>query len=364
MRKLTGRQRLLCQPIAKCATSASVALNYFRSSNAPSAVKASTLVTVPVRSFSISLIVHLILVIVAGSAVLYRVTQDAPEFIASSDGLLSDVPLEPLKSTEPEVPSVNVPNPSSAPVQSSHLDTVVTTANSSFNVATAVQAPKITGIGDSAIADAGQGLGGAGGMGGRAGATMRMFGTAARGSSVVICFDVSGSMLTGRGKSEKTYAKLEQEIARVIGTFDLKTTFNLVAFSRDAETYREGLTRATSEEKQRAIAWLKKMTPMVMWDSKASEAEKAFHRGTRADRALEAAMKFQPDIIFFVSDGEPTGLRPDDILQLVTGAQQTQSRPTTINAIAYLADGGQRFMKGLAERNGGTYQEINPGDTE
>ena len=297
--------------------------------------------------------------------VLYRVTQDAPEFIAESGGLLSDVPLEPLKSSEPETPTVSVPNPSTAPVQaSSHLDALVTTGTSSFSISTSVSASKLTGIADGEIANVGKGSGMVGAGLGRTGSTMRMFGTAARGSSVVICFDVSGSMLSGRGKSEKTYAKLEQEIARVIGTFDLKTTFNLVAFSKDAETYREGLTRATSEEKQRAVAWLKKKTPMVMRDPKASEDEKAAHHGTRADRALAAALQLQPDIIFFVSDGEPTGLRPDDILQLVAGAQQTQSRPTTINAIAYLADGGQRFMRGLAERNGGTYQEINPSDAE
>ncbi len=297
--------------------------------------------------------------------VLYRVTQDAPEFIAESGGLLSDVPLEPLNSSEPETPTVSVPNPSTAPVQaSSHLDALVTTGTSSFSISTSVSASKLTGIADGEIANVGKGSGMVGAGLGRTGSTMRMFGTAARGSSVVICFDVSGSMLSGRGKSEKTYAKLEQEIARVIGTFDLKTTFNLVAFSKDAETYREGLTRATSEEKQRAVAWLKKKTPMVMRDPKASEDEKAAHHGTRADRALAAALQLQPDIIFFVSDGEPTGLRPDDILQLVAGAQQTQSRPTTINAIAYLADGGQRFMRGLAERNGGTYQEINPSDAE
>jgi hypothetical protein len=330
-----------------------------------SPVKSSTLIEAPVRSLSISLLVHLIIVILAGSFAIYRVTQEAPEFVASSGGLLSDIPIEPMKATEPETPSVNIPNPSSAPVQAtSNLDTVITTANSSFSIGTAVKAPQLTGLGEGDIAGAGKGLGTVGTGIGRAGSTMRLFGTAAKGNSVVVCFDVSGSMLSGRGKSEKTYAKLEAEIVRLIGTFDLKTSFNLVAFSHDGEVYRDGtLVRATSDEKQRAIAWLKKKTPMVMRDPKASEQEKAAHRGTRADLALSAALQLQPDIIFFVSDGEPTGMRPDDILQLVSGAQQTQKK-ATINAIAYLADGGQRFMKSLAERNNGTYQEVNPGDTE
>ena len=74
---------------------------------------------------------------------------------------------------------------------------------------------------------------------------------------MVFVFDISGSMVQGR-KSPKTYDDLEDEVKRVIRTLDDKTQFGLVAFAGSAHLYKPQLVPATSDEKQRAISWLRK----------------------------------------------------------------------------------------------------------
>ena len=72
----------------------------------------------------------------------------------------------------------------------------------------------------------------------------------------------------------------------------------------------------------------------------------------------------QPDVIFFISDGEPTGAKPPEILEQVQAAQKNLAKPAIVNTFAYLADGGQKFMAELAKQNLGTFREINPRDVK
>ena len=72
-----------------------------------------------------------------------------------------------------------------------------------------------------------------------------------------------------------------------------------------------------------------------------------------------------PAIIFFVSDGEPSGTGKNNsaemqkgILKQVAGYQSNAPKKVIINAIAYEADSGQAFMRKLAEGNGGEFKNI------
>jgi len=49
----------------------------------------------------------------------------------------------------------------------------------------------------------------------------------------------------------------------------------------------------------------------------------------------------------------------DDVITMVDRLQAELPRRVTINAIAYKADSGLNFMKELAEKNGGTFREVN-----
>lgn len=321
------------------------------------------------RHLSVSVVLHFILVVIFGTAAIYRVQEDTPEFVAETGSLLADpTSLPPMEQTPQEVPKEYQPStatPQSSTPNSMVMDTVATTAASNFRTASS---PLPTGLGNIAeLAGSGTGkaVGQLAGAMGRSGvSTMRFMGTQAKGQSVVFVVDVSGSMIRGGGKSQKTYEVLEKELTKFIRGLDLKTTFGLVVFSQDARAYRPALIQATSDEKQRAITWLKKHDPATIDDPKAEESERQFHHGTRADRGLAQAFSMNPDVIFFVSDGEPTGAKPQEILTQVEVAQNERPSPASVNTIAYLADSGQKFMRALAEKNSGLFREVNPSEVK
>ena len=105
---------------------------------------------------------------------------------------------------------------------------------------------------------------------------------------------------------------------------------------------------------------------MVYLSTNAKEAkEREKHRGTRADLALDKAFRMKPDTIFFVSDGQPTAIAESPgsdtveyIMGLVEKQQSQLPRRTVIHCVAYLASGGQRFMRDLAAKNEGEFREV------
>jgi hypothetical protein len=175
--------------------------------------------------------------------------------------------------------------------------------------------------------------------------------------SVVFVVDISGSMVEGQ-KNEASYGRLESEVEKALRGLEPRTRFGLVAFSAAAETYRMDLVDARADEIGRAMAWLKKQSPVAGYLNPKDEKMKEKHRGTRADLGLDRAFRMKPDTIFFVSDGAPTGVGDDEVFALVEKNQSTQTRRVVVHAVAYLAEGGESFMRELARKNNGEYQEI------
>jgi hypothetical protein len=319
------------------------------------------------RFLSFSLLLHSILLVVLGTAVLYQSAEKPPDFTSSGDaGLLADTStFEPPADVPLEAPKISTPsNAASSPTIALSVDVLTTgAANRAFAIASVPISARMEGLGTGA-GELGKGMGGGGVGAGMGGNGMRFFGTKASGQNVVLVVDVSGSMIHSKGKSPKTYRELEKEVSRVIREFDLKSRFGLVVFSGEAKSFRTHLVNSTTEEKDRAIAWLKKNSPEILDDPNADQERRAFHHGTRADLGLQEAFNLIPDVILFVSDGEPSGVKPHEVLATVEAAQKTLPRPAPIHSVAYLADDGQRFMKELAEKNSGTFREVNPRDIQ
>jgi hypothetical protein len=310
------------------------------------------------RFATMSLLLHVILVLLTASVVLVHTTEPPEDFVAAGD-LLSDSSDSAPRLQDPLVePQVQVSpvDPVAAPIQ-----VVSTTTASTFTTAITPSSPGavVANLGSKI----GEGMKGGAGLGGGVpgGTRMSFFGTKAQAASVVFAVDVSGSMISGP-KSVKTYEVLEKEIIRAIRELDAQTRFSVVVFSKDAMSYDRGLVRATNEEKQRVFNWLRKVSPEQGRDAKATEEERQFHHGTRADRGLAEAFSMNPDVIFFVSDGEPTGKTSSQILEQVLATQRERAQPAVINVVAYLADSGQKFMRELAQHNRGVYREVNPRD--
>lgn len=317
------------------------------------------------RFISFSLLLHVVIIVVGGSAVLFRQYVEPPDFVAEAGSFLDQgaaerTPPVELPKLDKMPPAPPTPEALSAPPISA-LTSVNPTNSFAMNAASA---PNLSGktIADLARkADAlGSGIASGASMA-KGGTAMRLFGMETKANTVVVVVDVSGSMVGGT-KSVKTYEVLEREIGKLIKDLSEKNSFGIVAFSRDAEAYKPALARATREEKERGYNWLKRMSPEIFKDARASEEAKGAHHGTRADLGLKRAFEMQPDVIFFVSDGEPTGANPTQILQQVEAAQANRPQRTAIHTIAYVADSGQAFMRDLAQNNGGNFREVNPKD--
>lgn len=208
-------------------------------------------------------------------------------------------------------------------------------------------------------------------IGAGSGGGISFFGLKKQPKSIVLVFDISGSMVVPP-KSPKTYEALEEEIVNTISSLTSDVPFGLVAFSRDADAYRSRLVNSTMTERSSATKWLQGMDPSGGVAGGRRSYDTNFrggrHSGTRADLALVKAMKLNPDTIIFVSDGEPTDQKGRSskglnaaILRQVATMQKGRQQRVQINVVAYMAGGGKDFMRQLASQNGGEFREIRNG---
>ncbi|MEM1058145.1 MAG: vWA domain-containing protein [Verrucomicrobiota bacterium] len=202
----------------------------------------------------------------------------------------------------------------------------------------------------------------------------RFFGFNDTAASVVVVFDISGSMIN-RGLSPENYNVLETEIIRLIESLPLGSRFGLVAFGDRAESYAASLRTSNRTEKDRAVSWLKSLNPGLAIKNPAGKEDlslafwkdyrSGFHAGTRADLGLRAALKLAPDIVYFVSDGDPTfnghGLlarNPDQLLQVVQEWQEKNREPIPITTISFKSPKRLVFMEALAKQNKGEHRVV------
>ena len=247
---------------------------------------------------------------------------------------------------------------------------------------TEVFANRAIGMGGAGSAFGATGTPGGGSGGGGSG--INFFGLRTRARNIVICVDVSDSMVDGVSKdgktkkSDKTYAGLEREITRLINSLDNTMQFSVVAFAGDVQPYKTALTAVNDAEKNRAIQFIREHSPAakLLAATRSSEREAAGfkpaapagtskfnHAGTRAGAALDMAFAMSPDAILFVSDGVPTDKLDKVLLTEVSERQKQLPKPAIINVVAYLADSGQKFMEELARQNQGSFREIVPGQS-
>lgn len=83
--------------------------------------------------------------------------------------------------------------------------------------------------------------------------------------------------------------------------------------------------------------------------------------GTASLAALNAAYNLHPEVIYFLSDGEPTDSQPKVIVEAMS--ERNRTRRVTIHAIGVVTQRGggaglTYFMKPLAENNYGKFQLI------
>ncbi|HEY1784672.1 MAG TPA: VWA domain-containing protein, partial [Pirellulales bacterium] len=159
---------------------------------------------------------------------------------------------------------------------------------------------------------------------------------------VVFVMDTSRSMLGDR------LAAAKRELATAIETLRPNDQFTVLVFDSNVRSWQKKLVAADSTNKKKAIQFVKKQETNMQ---------------TASFDALEAALAFDAEAIFFLTDGAPFGGKisaPPEIVRVIT--QMNRSRRESIYAIGigagFVGSPMDTFLRTLAESNFGIYRRV------
>jgi len=177
--------------------------------------------------------------------------------------------------------------------------------------------------------------GGSGGGGGGGGVTVRVFGVGGEGTKFMYVFDRSSSM-TGHKLQE-----VKKELLKSFSVLNNNHKFNIIFYNTHFEVWKPGeqLITANSSAKKEAEKFVQTMTASG---------------GTSHLPPLLEAIKYKPEVVFFLTDGQDlTQVHLEEICQ--------KSGDICINVIQYDDghDGRSEILRQLAYKNRGQYKYIN-----
>jgi hypothetical protein len=159
---------------------------------------------------------------------------------------------------------------------------------------------------------------------------------------LIFIMDTSGSMSGPRIVAAK------RELVRAIESLPENVEFNIVVFNSRASSWQNKLVPASAENKQLASYFV---------------AGQVLGSRTASYDALEAALRFDAEVIFFLTDGAPVGGKitsPPDIIRTITG--MNQFRRMTIHSLGIGVfpppNVFDTFLSTLAEQNYGIYHRV------
>lgn len=159
---------------------------------------------------------------------------------------------------------------------------------------------------------------------------------------LVFVLDVSGSMQGGRMQAAK------RELVQAITSLQSKARFGIVVFNSSVARWHNDLVPATAANKQEAIQFIERQNPQA---------------STSSFNALEAALAYDIEAIYFLTDGAPTSgkiLAPVDIIHTIIESNRLRRISIYTIGIAPGFSGSptDQFLKNLAEENLGTYRRV------
>ncbi|MBS0205715.1 MAG: VWA domain-containing protein [Planctomycetes bacterium] len=157
---------------------------------------------------------------------------------------------------------------------------------------------------------------------------------------IVFVLDTSVSM---RGQPMEA-AKIA--LLKTVESLPEAVNFDIIFFDQIANVWQPRLVPASMLAKQTAA-----QTVMAQ----------GMKLGTASHAALNAAFNLDPEVIYFLSDGEPTDGQPQQIVQSIS--ERNRTRRITIHTIGVVTSRGggaglSLFMKPLAEHNYGMFRLV------
>lgn len=243
----------------------------------------------------------------------------------------------------------------------------------------------------------GKGFGSGMGPGLSPGFTASFLGMLSSGNNIIFCLDTSGSM-RGNLKPEGI-AMLRREMKRVISSLQPTTTFNLICFGQNGDIFKPKSVPASKENQNEVMVFLEgyygggsadfgrtrtekygrdgkdsqgiAYVPLMPEDVKELAGTEG---GSRIDLAMVAAFERKPTTLFVLSDGAPgtkkTGddkpMDKDELIKLIVEKYKAimgTAAKLTVNTINIESDTeegkeGEKFMRKLAHAFGGKHKEV------
>lgn len=201
------------------------------------------------------------------------------------------------------------------------------------------------------------------------GSAINFFGIRDISNSVVIMIDVSDSMfgrtgdlnyrthkLVRKGKAE-SFQRVRDEAIKLVQSLTPATRFGIVRWSGGAYSWKPQLVPATEENKVAAIAHIQDEIDYQSAPRRAGSAG-----GTRHDFALEEAFKLKPQTIYMLTDGNATGVTPEQVYAVAAAGQKELATRAHLHVLYYLTGEERKrerdFLQQLAARNGGQFRII------
>jgi hypothetical protein len=159
---------------------------------------------------------------------------------------------------------------------------------------------------------------------------------------LVFVLDMSGSMQGGR------FVAAKRELLNAIHGLRREVKFGIVVFNTGVTRWQRDLVLADPKNKRAAEKFIENLNPQA---------------STNTYDALDAAMEYEVEAIYFLTDGAPTCgkiVAPVDIVTAVTGSNRTRRISIYTIGIAPGFSGSptDTFLKSLAEENLGTYRRV------
>lgn len=159
---------------------------------------------------------------------------------------------------------------------------------------------------------------------------------------ILFIMDTSGSMRGARSEAAK------RELMKAIAELPDSTSFGVLVFNSRVAAWQAQLVEATSENKELACRFV---------------AGQELAANTASYDALEAALTFDAEAIYFLTDGAPYGgkvTRPEAIVTVIT--KLNRLRRMTVNSIGIgvgrEGNAFDVFLKSLAAKNYGEYIRV------
>lgn len=164
------------------------------------------------------------------------------------------------------------------------------------------------------------------------------FGLDLKGTSVVFVVDASGSMnFPHPGPAKTRFGRVKIELVKTIQKMTESERFFMIFFNQFAIPMPANrLVEASPANQQMYLNW------MIPGQAQGD---------TEPEDALLRALRFRPEVIYFLTDGR----FKYSVVKNVTKANRSR---VVINTLCFGNDDGEKFLKQLANNNGGVYRFI------